>query len=939
MWKRDDAALLAAYAAHPEPRYELSVNDEDDAADGPAYDPPPPGSELTREGFEAFVHADAAYQEVLNNLMEDAEERSKLQGDFTSTLPFRGPFVSLQAANVEASSFVPMLVDESPDGCWHVEIRFRSASMLRKCVHAAAVAAGADAAADAPGADEPVDANNALFYPALGRDLLGFNGMRDVPERLAGRAPAAWTLSPWLRLFAGRTLRYTVAAPTWRHGCAAVHDFLLTYTRDAHGLWAAIDTNGLRVLAPADMPSPMQDLQGKRNDYTSRDMEMTRTLEQQTPHAYIFIVNKEFPPGLLQLSFTREKVVAALESEAAARALPNKAALEEAAPASLLAVRVVDKHAPHTANGRLLPNTTAREATAKHRSDVRAGLQRIFTDTFADDTGVEHFSMIKCHAVTPTRACAFGMQELVDDLASSFKRAQHAEYRRTAHAMLRNAQTALSLFAAVATAVKNDADADTGAGAATAAVLAAEKARLVALCQKKGDPAQHDHPAQLEEVVESVLLERISRPLYEQLLDGLNAASEAPFKLLAELDALGIGPNAQGPVSARCTNQLEHLQCSHDSKVLAALLRPALDALARFGSTTLSLMAHGPRIVDEVTTAVLESLLGGDNPLAPLLARRDMNPADAHDRLRLKQWLFVQQVRLVVLREVGAMQAALAAISGADLREAAVCCGCTFEHFQAVSEAVRAKCTKAKTQAAFVARNNMLAEDNGIGHTMLRNVCASLADHIGTYFYDLMYAAAERVKKGCLLACTQVVPAGVVPMLGGYESDADEDGIQKILRAAQIWADGGVAVGGSTDPGPAQAAARDDVIRDIHTVVDDLVKTLQLHGVSYDTTLVAADVAAAPAAVAEPSNADAILRRVIMRTRQGAKRAREQWKTRHDELLRMTVLELHAIASELKLGLERLRRKADLARRISEHEHPLDMEGEQPAKRRALYQR
>jgi hypothetical protein len=937
-WQRPEAVLAAAHAAQPAPLCELTTHDP--AADlslRPAYDALPAGAVLSREGFEAAMRAHRGFRRVFDDLKMEASHRAAKVDDKKHTLPFRGPFVSLPGANATASSFVPMLVDSSPDGAWHVSIRFRSERFLQRCVAAAVDAA--DGAA-APGADETAAADvqlarkNELFHAALGRDLLGFDGESEVPERLEGVPSSAWTISPWLGLFAGKTLRFTVAKPTWEEGAEAVHDFLLLYARDAHGLWAAIETGGLRVLAPADMKSPMLDLQGKCKDGTSRDMELLRTLQMHTPHSYIFIIHNEFPQGLLEQPFTREKVLGALAGEAAARAAGG-AALEEAAPASLLAVRVPEKYSPDFTRQELLPRTTDPAADAEDVAAVRKEMQKIFKNTFMDQsTSAEHFSMIKSHAVTPTRTYALGMKELVNDLADSFKRAQQAECRRVAHAHLRAAQTALTYYTSVASATDfAPASASVGSDAAqaamaartqaAAAVLAAEKTRLATMCRTVGATGE---ATQLEDLVESVLLERVMQPLYEELRTGLTDASEAPFNLLAELDTLGIGPNTPGPIGTRCITQLTHLKaCCRDSKVLAALTRPALDALARFGSTTLSLMAHGPRVTEEVSVSVLDELLGGVHPLAPLLARRTLNPADEHDRVALHQWLFVQELRLCVLREVGTMQAALAAISGLDLREAAICCGCTLEHFQTVSKRVLKDCGQQKTAGAYQGRNNMLAQVD-VGPDMLRKVCRALAERIGSYFYDLMYASAERIKDACLQACISTTPVGIVPSLGGggEESDADEGGLDKILRALQRIAANSSNVGGSgAMPAAPRVIKTESVIRD---VVTELVAALEAHGVTYNTALVTVtgDAQEAPAA----RIANSILRKVIMRTRAGAKREREQWQTRLEELMAKTLPDLQALAQTL--GVAHGRRKADLARRIAEHEYPLCAEVKRP---------
>lgn len=934
-WQRPATALAEAHAKQPTPVYELTTNDP--AADlslRPAYGALPAGAALSREGFEAAMRAHRGFRRVFDELVEEARLRAAKVGDHKHTLPFRGPFVSLPGANATASSFVPMLVDSSTDDAWHVSIRFRSERFLQRCVAAATAAAAAGAAAlGAAAEDVQLARDDELFHAALGRDLLGFDGESEVPDHLAGVPSSDWTISPWLGLFAGKTLRFTVAAPTWEQGAEAVHDFLLMYARDAHGLWAAIETGGLRVLAPADMKSPMLDLQGKCKDGTSRDMELVRTLNNHTPHSFLFIIHNEFPQGLLELPFTRETVVAALAGEARAR-LTGGAALEEAAPASLLAIRVPEKYSPDFVREQLLTRTTDPAADAEDSARQRKEMQKIFKNsTVARSTPAEHFSMIKCHAVTPTRTYALGMEALVNDLADSFKRAQHAACRRVAHAQLQAAQTALTYYTSVAR-VSDDAP-PSGVGSeaaqaaaaarthANAAVLAAEKARLATMCRTVGATGEG---TQLEDLVESVLLERVMQPLYEELRNGLTDASNAPFDLLAELDTLGIGPNTPGSIAARCTAQLTHLKaCSRDSKVLAALTRPAHDALARFGSTTLSLMAHGPRVTEEVSVSVLDALLGGAHQLAELLPRHTLNPADANDRAVLHQWLFVQELRLCVLREVGTMQAALAAISGLDLRVAGICCGCTLEHFQTVSKRVLKECGQQKTDDAYQSRNDMLARPD-VGPDMLAKVCVALAERLGTYFYDLMYASAERIKDACLQACISATPVGIVPNLGGggEESDAEEGGLDKILRALTMqMANNGNAGGGAAMPAAPRVIKTETVIR---AVVTKLVAALVADGVTYNTALVTVtgDSQEAPAA----RIADKILQKVIMRTRTGAKREREQWQTRLEELMAMTLQDLQALAQTLAVAHGR--RKADLARRIAEHEFPLCAEVKRP---------
>ena len=943
MYKRSDEVLAVAFASLPEPRYELSDNDvgaaaeeAEEAAAALTYAELPEGAELTREGFEAFMQAQPAHVSVLKKTTSDADRRARRSGDSQSTLPFRGPFVSLHEINAEASTFTPMHVDQSPDDYWHVDIRFRSELFIARCVQAAAAAAAGAAAA--PLGDEEEDGvdpagENALFYPALGRDLLGFNGSREPPERLAHLAPADWTVSPWLKLFAGRTLRFTVAAPTWVLGCAAVHDHLLMYTRNADGLWAAIDTNGLRVLAPADMPSPLADLQGARVDETSRDMEVARALRRMTPHAYIFIVHNEFPPGLWDL--TCDRVVAALNGEAASRAMGAAAALEEAAPPTVMAVTVVDKYADADfTSADLLDHTT--DVTSKEADDVRRKLRNTFEAKFRA-VPTDQFDAIKCHAITPTRVCAFGMKTFADDLDISFKRAQHAEYRRVVHSMLRNATTALGLLDTM-----KKATADAGAAAtspveaakvhAATLSLAAEKARLITMCTTI-DAATN--VSELEQEVEAVLLERMARRLYDVLLEGLNTAASADFDVLAELERLGIGPVAMKDqtVAQRCETQLTHLRtCSRDSKVLTALLRPALDELARFSSTTLALMAHGPRVTEEVSTWMLDRLFHG-HPLAALLPRRSMNPADPNDKVLLQQWLFVQRLRLNIVREVGIMQSSLAAMCLADLREAVFRCGCAEEHYQKVIKTVLKQGSRTKTQEAYDLRYATLAHAD-VGPAMLKDVCAALAEYVGTYFYNFMYASAERIKDAFMQACTEKVPSGATFTLGGYESEAEEGGVDKILRAAMLEsaADEGSGAGSSSEA--AKAASIESTIRAVSEVVNELTTLLTMHCVKYDTTLVTNGLGEVQPVV--NSTADAILRRVI--TRHGAKRAREQQESRYKELETMSVAALQAHAHQLGLGppgTKGLKRRADLMRRIAEKEHLQGVNDGAPAARLA----
>ena len=519
------------------------------------------------------------------------------------------------------------------------------------------------------------------------------------------------------------------------------------------------------------------------------------------------------------------------------------------------------------------------------------------------------------------------MKTFADDLDLSFKRAQHAEYRRVAHSMLRNATTALGLLDTMKKATADPGTAAMGtveAAKVHAATLslAAEKARLITMCTTIDAETK---ASELEQEVEAVLLERMARRLYVELRDGLNAAASADFDVMAELERLGIGPVAlkDQTVAQRCETQLTHLRtCSRDSKVLTALLRPALDELARFSSTTLALMAHGPRVTEEVSTWVLDRLLNG-HLLAPLLARRSMNPADPNDKVLLQQWLFMQRLRLNIVREVGIMQASLAAMCLADLREAVFRCGCAEEHFPKVNKTVLKTGSRTKTLEAFNLRYATLAQAD-VGPEMLKDVCAALAEYIGTYLYNFMYASAERIKDACMQACTEKMPSGVTLTMGGYESEAEEGGMDKIWRAAMMdsLADEGGGEAGSSGE-VAKAASIESTIRAVSDVVKDLTMLLNVHGVKFDSTLVTDGLGEARPAV--HSTADVILRRVI--TRNGAKRALEQKESRYKELETMSVAALQALAQQLGLGppgTKGLKRRWDLMRRISDKE---DLQG------------
>ena len=930
--RRSDAHLAAAYEKDPAPQAELLSNkvSDDDAQSAILaalpFDPLPPGCTLSLEDFEKSVHETDAYKQALKLIERSVEQRRALKEDFETVLPYRGPFISLPEKYTKASTFTPMLVDSNKEDSWLIEIRFRNADDLRRALDESIAAfkklqAGEQAADTAE--DEALGGGDALYFAELGRDMLGFGGKKyQRPGRLADVDPDAWTLPPWLRLFVGKTLRIPVTARTWEEGCERVHDILLTYTRDVVGLWALIDVGGLRVLAPASLASPMLDAQGPLEDDTSRNGTLSRTLLQEAPHAYVFIMHKEVQGNLAQV---RDRVTSALAAEAG---LGNNEGLEEAAPARIFAVRVADKHAALDSAEDLLPDTTdPKSSTAEEvRAEMRTQTWRAFRAGGQDDEAL--FKAVRCHSVTPMRKLAFGVAELEEDLGASFVRTQNAELRHITHALLRTARTALGLFDTAMSAADGDAGGAQNQAAQQARLrlereLAREKERLAMLFTKQQARANESNKQSLfEQAMSELILREVATPLWEHLRDELTAAAGANLDLPAALNEQGLGPALQdGTPRERSQKQLEHMRtCSRDSKVLTALLQPLLGSMSRYSRTTLAFMAFGHRIIDNVTTLVLNRLLL-DSPLAQLSGMRELDVTDADQRARVQQWLFVQHLRLLIARELGGMQAALAAITDADLREAAFRCSAALEHYQAVHETVLKKAGRKKDDASYSRRNSELAAEQP---AMLKGVAASLAEFIGAYFYNLAYDAAERTNNACLAVCSRGGAHGASAPLprSGDESDGEEDGLAKIARAAQLLhdtqgANGNAAAAGAAAAGAAAVAAVGPDVRaelqSIRTAVAELCQQLDVHGFPYDRALAPGATAAQ---LASPSRADDIFRRVL--TRGTAKRKRDEEEGRlRAELGAMTVEQLQQRAQHKGHDISGCARKADLVRRIA----------------------
>ena len=740
--RRPDAKLKEAYMKDPTPKATLTENHPDMSVDMLAFDPMTPGVMLSLETFEKFVQGTEDYKQAMQLIIEDVATRLEERSTNRETiLLHRGPFVSLPETYTSASTFAPMLVDSHKEDYFEIEIRFRDPDDCRRAIDEAAMAWRRQ---QEDPAEDTLGGNDAMYYAKLGFDMLGFGGKHELPARLDGKMdPGLWTLPMWYRLFVGKTLRIKVTSETWQAGCERVHDILMLYTRDSVGLWAMIDVCGMRVLAPASLPSPLLDAQGPLTDNTSRNGTLARTLVQAAPHAFVFLLYKEVDHSLR--AHMRDDVCAALDGEAAICA--TAAASQEAVPKRIMAVHVADKYAQKLGGDSILARTTdPRNLKAQAvRADLRSKMFNAFRTA---NTAQDLFQAVACHSVTPLRKAAFGMEALEADLSASFKRTQDADFRRMVHALLGEAENVINLYEAYLEASKSI---NVAPQLKTRLDQQLEQAmdKVCSQCtRQEGGTKESAFEVSMGEILENA----IGKPLYEELRDILSAAAhgdETQLKanLVAALNDSGVGPQSSGLVADVSKKQLQHLNnCSRDSVVLAAMLEPLLGVLSSYGSK-LALKASGHALGDEMTDRLVRQLLANTALLDLVGKRLDVNKAE--ERARVPHWLFVQGVRGSISRSVNHLLAALASITEADLRQAAYCCSAAWEHYQFVGVKAKEAGSKGHDLHSVTARNASIVAQLP---EFLNLVAESMAERVGTYFYDFCYFAAERAAEKCLQA-------------------------------------------------------------------------------------------------------------------------------------------------------------------------------------------
>jgi hypothetical protein len=151
------------------------------AAKAALFEALPPGCHLTLGDYETTMHASDAFQRDMSFIESDLEARQQPNVAAQIALHTRGPFPALgSAAGGAASSFVPMLVDRSPDGRFHVKIDFSTVEELE----AAANACKADYDRHINGLPAPEE-EDLVHTIAIGKDLFG--GFIAECARLAAR--------------------------------------------------------------------------------------------------------------------------------------------------------------------------------------------------------------------------------------------------------------------------------------------------------------------------------------------------------------------------------------------------------------------------------------------------------------------------------------------------------------------------------------------------------------------------------------------------------------------------------------------------------------------------------------------------------------------------------------------------------------------------------
>lgn len=129
----------------------------------------------------------------------------------------------------------------------------------------------------------------------------------------------------------------------------------------------------------------------------------------------------------------------------------------------------------------------------------------------------------------------------------------------------------------------------------------------------------------------------------------------------------------------------------------------------------------------------------------------------------VESWLFVQNVRCEVSKQVSTICSHLSAITFPDLEEAAFRCGAATEHFdQAAAYVLNPKVVgTARTQAKFNARNDELAllyldtvqDGNTVELGLLSRICEALRSAIYDYYWNICPMVAKSIKKSVKHRC------------------------------------------------------------------------------------------------------------------------------------------------------------------------------------------
>ena len=715
----------------------------------------PAGEALTLSAYREMARRENA--EVRRSIIEDAKAR-RTAG---LTLGFRGPMVSLgRAQGNRASTYVPGLLDRSPDGKWHLTVPFCTWDDAADAVAAARAEYDSMQAAAQQDGDQEGDeaaAPGAPLLVLLGQALLGgFDAQGNPPARLAGVPSAQWALPAWFRLVLGKTLKLTLTAPSWEAGSEQMHDALLSFTRGPESvpLWAAIQPQGYTLLSPSDTP-PLRDMVGALDDGTSRDLALERLLEDTYGNvlAYVLVIDQQVPADVGDLM--RTHVQKSLRD--AARANPRADGFP---PPEIIVLRCVDK--PYASEKRVA-TASLLEAAQGAPAEMRNFVTRAFQTKRRAELNMD---LVHCLAVTPVRSAAIGMAKLEDLLHECRQRAMDACTRTVAHEFLRSGNDALELLDTLKTRAQQRSAAD---AAADAAAVQQEKARLLQQCTS----------GRVAEVVQEALqplVDTFTAILEELMQEAADVVEDTPFERLLH----GVGMTYDDLVdrgkNPYLAQMAEFNRFSCDSKLLAAMLQPTKEALTLFSSVQLDDAATNP---DVLTQQVLDALLHG---LRPLLAA---GAPDPNATAQIDSYLLVSRLRASVTAHLTLMHKGFACLSLQDMHRALFCCAGAIEHWPDVVELVMRHtkpdgtllCGRSnRSDAAFDARYRLLEDEHLVD--LNAKVAAAMERQFELWYDDIVQqttcnivASVQRICGGAAnLSLQEENPLGMLGNVAALEN-------------------------------------------------------------------------------------------------------------------------------------------------------------------------